>query len=410
MQTSTPPPEREAGPSFAEFVILLAAMVSIVAMATDMMLPGLGLIASDLALVDPNDAHLIVSVLFAGFAIGQFFVGPISDSVGRKPVIYGGYCVFIAGCLLSILARDMDDMLLGRFLQGLGAAAPRVVTVALVRDRFEGRAMARVMSIIMGVFILVPMAAPAIGQGIIVLGGWRATFGFLAVVSIATGVWFALRQPETLLFKSRRRFSLGNIAHGVVQAFSIRQTAGYAIATGFIFGSFLGYLSSAQQVFAVVFDAADEFPAMFAIGAAAFGVATFSNARLVMRLGMRRLTRTALLGAAICAVVFLAVLTQFAGAPPLWVFMIWLCMNSFCMGFLFGNLNALAMAPLGHLAGLGAALVGGVSTFMSIPFGWAVGAAFDGTVTPLVCGFGAASLLAFLTMAWTERSFRPTEA
>ncbi|HEY9038932.1 MAG TPA: MFS transporter, partial [Roseovarius sp.] len=194
-----------------EFVILLAFMVSITALATDIMLPALDVMGHDLGVDDPNSVQLIVSSLFLGFAVGQALAGPLSDSFGRKPVIYGGYVILIIGCLMSLFAASWEMMIAGRVLQGFGAAAPRIVTMALVRDGYEGRAMARIMSIVMALFILVPTIAPALGQVVIWLSGWRATFVVLIVLGIGACLWFALRQPETLPAPMRRPFSARSI-------------------------------------------------------------------------------------------------------------------------------------------------------------------------------------------------------
>jgi len=395
-----PPPTRSL--PFPEFVTLIAFMVSIVAMATDVMLPALGTIAGDLGVTNRNDVQLVVSMLFLGFAIGQFVVGPLSDRFGRRPAIFGGYVVFVAGCLLSIMSSNLTIMLFGRVLQGLGAATPRVVTLSLVRDCSEGRAMARIMSIVMSVFVLVPAIAPAVGQGIILVGHWRHTFVLLLVQAILAFAWFALRQPETLAPSDRRPLSPSSIATGVLTALSMRVVFGYILATGFIFGAFLGYLSSAQQVFQVAYRVGGLFPLYFAVAALAIGAATVLNSMLVMRLGMRRLTHGALVGMALVSAPFLWLVIATDGIPPFPLFMVWLLATFLCVGFLFGNLNALAMEPLGRMVGLGASVIGSAATFMSLPFGWFIGNRFDGGITALVAGFLVLGLAALAAVRWTE--------
>ena len=387
----------------AEFVTLLALMVAILAMATDIMLPALDTIGRDLDVADPNDAQLVVSSLFVGFAVGQLLVGPLADSFGRKPVIYAGYVIFISGCLLSMFATSFAMMLFGRVLQGLGAAGPRIISISIVRDGYEGRAMARIMSIIMAVFILVPAVAPAMGQGVMLLAGWRSTFAMPLLLAIIAFAWFAARQPETLAPDARRAFSLANIASAIAEACSDRVVIGYTIATGLIFGAFLGYLSSAQQIFTVTFGKGPQFPLYFAVAAIAIGAASVMNSMLVMRLGMRLLTYRALVGISVISAVFLVPTALAQGVPPLWLFMTWLLVIFFCTGILFGNLNALAMEPLGHMAGLGAALVGSIATFISLPLGWLVGNTFDGGVSSLVAGFAVFGCAAIAVMRWVER-------
>ena len=388
--------------SIPEFVALLAMMVSIVAMSTDAMLPALEEIGRDLQVGNPNDAQLVVSSMFLGFAVGQIAAGPLSDCFGRKPVIYAGYVIFIAGCVMSMMASSFAIMLAGRVLQGLGAAAPRIVSLALVRDGYEGRAMARIMSIVMAVFILVPAVAPAIGQGVLVVSHWRAIFALLLMMALIAFMWFALRQPETLAHDARRTFSIRNIAGGIAEAFGYRILTGYTLATGLIFGAFLGYLSSAQQVFQTTYETGRWFSVYFGVAALAVGAASVLNAKMVMQLGMRLLTWRALVGLTVSSGLFLAVVLVWDGAP-LWAFMAWLLIAFFCVGILFGNLNALAMEPVGHMAGLGAAVIGSVATFLSLPLGWGIGAAYDGTAVPLVAGFAVMAVASLLVVMWTER-------
>ncbi len=389
---------------FVEFVTLLALMISIVAMATDIMLPALARIGHDLQVAQPNDVQLIVSSLFLGFAAGQVIAGPVSDSIGRKPVIYAGYLIFLFGCVLSLFATDLTVMLIGRVFQGLGAACPRIITLALVRDEYEGRGMARIMSITMAVFIMVPAIAPSIGQGLMLLADWHMTFVLLMAMAVVSLIWFAARQPETLPPEKRRRFSVSNIADGVVEAFGYRAAVGYTLAAGCVFGAFLGYLSSAQQVFQITFGLGDLFPLYFGAAALTIGSASVFNSKLVMRLGMRYLTWRAVLAMTVMSGLFLIPVALFDGVPPLWTFMVWLLATFFCVGIMFGNFNALAMEPLGHMAGLGSALVGSGSAFLSLPLGWAVGAVFDGSAMPLVAGFAVLGAASLAIMLVTERS------
>jgi DHA1 family bicyclomycin/chloramphenicol resistance-like MFS transporter len=386
-----------------EFVIMLAMMISIVALATDMMLPGLATIGHDLGVDDANDVQLIVSSLFLGFAVGQALAGPLSDSFGRKPIIYLGYAVFILGCILSLTATSWEAMIAGRVLQGLGAASPRIVSLALVRDGYEGRAMARIMSFVMAVFVLVPTIAPAIGQGVIYLADWRATFLVLIVMALIAGTWFAVRQPETLAPAQRRPFSAKSIWQGLREITRNRVAMGNTIALGMIFGAFLAYLSTAQQVYEVVYDAGALFPLYFGMAALSIGASAVVNSMLVMRLGMRFLTRCALIGLITLAVLFAGPALGWGGVPPLPMFIGWLIASFFCVGLLFGNLNAIAMEPLGHIAGLGAALIGSVSNFIALPISYFIGHQFDGTVMPLVAGFGTVGILALAVFLWSER-------
>lgn len=388
----------------AEFIALMAAMISFVAMSTDAMLPALPQIGADLGVPGTNDAQLIVPLLVLGMAIGQPLFGPLSDSYGRKPAIAGGMVLFLVGCVMSIAANDLTIMLIGRLLQGIGLAGPRTVAVALIRDQYEGRAMARIMSFIMAVFILVPALAPALGQGILVFAHWRWIFVMFVAAGVIVLTWFMIRQPETLARDKRAPFTLGRIGLTVVEIVRIRTTLGYTIATGFVFGGFLGYLSSAQPIFDIQYGQGDWFAFYFGVLSLAIGAAAIVNARLVMRLGMRRLTRTAAAMLTALSAIFLVITVLMQGNPPFWSLIVYLMLAFFCFGWMFGNLNALAMEPLGHVAGTGAAVVGSLATIISVPLAIVIGQAFDGTVLPLIAGFAILSGATLIVSLWADRS------
>ena len=391
--------------AFGEFIALVALMFSLVAMSIDGMLPALPAIGADLLVSSPNDAQFVVASLFFGLAFGQLLAGPLSDSFGRKPIIYAGFALFMAGCLLSILAPSFEWMIAGRTLQGIGAAAPRIVTIALVRDQYEGRAMARVMSFAFSIFILVPALAPAMGQAILLLAGWRAIFTTFLLIAVVTSVWFALRQPETLAPERRSAFSIRRILSAAGEVCTTRVAIGHTVAAGFIFAAFVGYLSSAQQIFQQTYEVGNWFPAYFATLALSIGGASLINGRLVIRHGMRKISMAAIQLLTGLALVFLFVVWSLEGVPPLWLFMGFFISMFFCVGLLFGNLNALSMEPLGHIAGVGAAVVGFVGTIISVPIGAAVGQAYDGTVMALSGGFSIFGAAALITMRWAQRSY-----
>jgi len=385
-----------------EFVVLLALTISLVALAIDSMLPALPAIAADLGVVDPNDRQMVITILFAGFGIAQILYGPISDSVGRKPVIYAGFLIFILGSLLCILSNDFDTMLIGRFLQGFGAAGPRTVVVAMVRDRHEGRAMARIMSLVTSVFILVPVVAPSVGQGIILMAHWRAIFWMLLALGIITSVWFALRQEETLTIERRRELSFVRILRAIAETCRTRVALGYMLATGLVFGAFVGYLTSAQQIFQEMYGMGTLFPICFGALAATLGAASLVNAKLVMRFGMRKLSNRALWAHTVLSLIFVFVAFAFDGQPPFWLFMAYMLAAFFLIGLLFGNFNALAMAPLGHIAGVGAAVIGALTTFVSAGTGAIIGQAYQGTILPLCVGFAVLGVLSLAMTYWAD--------
>ncbi|MEJ2753442.1 MAG: multidrug effflux MFS transporter, partial [Chloroflexota bacterium] len=333
--------KQKVDPSFAEFVIITSLMMSLTALSIDAMLPALPQIGADLQVQSANGPQLVVSALFLGLALGQLFFGPLSDSTGRKPAIYSGLSLFVVGSLISVFAVNFPMMLAGRLVQGAGVSAPRAVGLALVRDRYEGRDMAQVMSFVMTVFILVPMIAPTLGQALLFVAGWRSIFGVFILLALITLLWFALRMPETLALEDRASFSLRRILSATREIFHIRPAIGYTVTAGLISGAHLGYLSSAQQIFQEQYQLGELFPIVFAIIAFAIGFASFLNARLVMRFGMRLLVRRSLIDIIGLSIAALGIALFTRGQPPLWLLMIYLMLTFFCVGILFGNQNAL---------------------------------------------------------------------
>jgi DHA1 family bicyclomycin/chloramphenicol resistance-like MFS transporter len=322
-----------------------------------------------------------------GLAVGQLFFGPLSDKTGRKPAIYAGLACFMAGSLVSMFAISFPMMLFGRLLQGAGISAPRTVTLALVRDQYEGRAMARVMSFVMTVFILVPMIAPTMGQAILLFAGWRSIFGSFLLLTLIILVWFAFRMPETLASEKRAPFSWSRIVITTREIIRIR---------------FIGYLNSAQQIFQEQYALGELFPLYFAIISLSVGLASILNTRLVMRIGMRLLVRWSLLIIFSLSIAALAIALVTAGHPPLWLLMAYLMMSLFCIGILFGNMNSLAMEPLGDVAGIGAAVVGALSTLISMMLGTLIGQNYNGTILPVVAGLAILAGLAMVVVRWAE--------
>ena len=385
-----------------EFVPLVALLMALVALAIDAILPALPVIGHDLGAPRRNDVQFVVTAVFLGLAFGQIVFGPLSDGIGRKPSIHAGLVLFMSGCVMSFFAHTFEVMIAGRVLQGIGIAGPRIVTVALVRDQYEGRQMARLMSFAMAVFILVPTVAPFLGQGILWLGGWRAIFATFFIIAAITFAWFSLRQPETLPTARRRPLSPRAIGGAVLEVLRIRAALGYTVATGCVFAPFVAYLSSAQQIFQEAYRTGALFPAYFGVLALAFGGASLVNGWLVMRYGMQRLSRTATVSMTLVSAVAWTLAYAFEGLPPLWLFMTYLLVVFLCIGLLFGNLNALAMEPLGHIAGVGAGVVASLSTFISVPFGAIVGQSFDGTMYALIASFGVFGAGAYAAMRWAE--------
>ena len=389
-------------PSLTEFVIIISMMMALTALSIDAMLPALGQIGKELNVANPNSRQLIVSLIFFGLAIGQLFFGPLSDSIGRKRAIYIGYVIFVFGAFISLLSTSFLIMLLGRTLQGVGVSAPRAVSMALVRDRYEGRKMARVMSFASTVFILIPMIAPSIGQGVLSVAGWRSIFGMLIAFAFITLLGFAIRIPETLPLEKRTPFSLKRITNSVIEILKTRSALGYTITIGLVQGAFLGYLNSSQQIFQEQYALGERFPLYFSTVALSLGLASLLNARFVMLYGMRALVRWALRLILGLGSLFFFIALAMGGLPPLWLLMAYLMISFFGVGILFGNVNALAMQPLGHLAGLGAALVGSLSTLISMLLGMLIGQSYDETILPLVIGLTVLSGMAIFANRWAS--------
>jgi len=379
-----------------------------VALSIDAMLPALGVMGRDLSLAHENDAQLVVGVLFAGMTVGQAVAGPLSDSWGRKRPMYLGLAIFAAGSLLAMVATSFLQLLAGRALQGLGASAPRVLSNAIVRDHYTGAGMARVLSLITTIFIVVPIVAPVIGQAILAVANWRAIFGYLLLQGLVAFLWFALRQPETLPAAHRVQFSLRVIARAGKEIIGTRISLGYTLVAGLSTGGFIGYLSSSRQILQDQYRLGAQFPLYFGALAFSIGLASFANSRLVVRVGMKRLVVLAQTTTTVVSLVFLGIAFAQDGHPPLWQLMSYLLVTFFCLGILLGNCTARAMEPLGHIAGTASAFVTATTTLISVCFGIAIGRAYDGTILPLVLGFGGLGALGQVVLRWTERAPRRT--
>ena len=382
----------------------MALMTSLVALSIDSMLPALPEIGTQLNVSNPNHNQLVISLLFLGLSIGQMIFGPLSDSIGRKPAIYFGFIIVIFGYLLSVTATNFYMMLAGRFLQGFGLSGPRIITMALIRDQYHGDAMAKVMSFIMMVFILVPCIAPIMGQGILLVGTWRYIFAFNLILIILAAIWFWHRQPETLKIENRIPFSVKRIISAIVSIVSNRVSMAYTLISGLVFSAFLGYITSAQQVFQIQYDLGKIFPFVFATLALSIGLAGFLNGRIVMQYGSQLIVRKSIRTKFFISCLFLGITWFFDGNPPLFSVIMYFILVLFCVGFLFGNVNSLAMEPLGHIAGLGSAVIGSVSTLIGVSIGGLIGQSYDGTIIPMIIGFVILSGLSSLLMIWVENS------
>ncbi|MEH6469705.1 MAG: multidrug effflux MFS transporter [Halopseudomonas sp.] len=386
-----------------EFICLMALLMSLVALTIDAMLPALDQIGSSLGVLDPNDNQLVISTIFLGMAFGLMFYGPLSDSFGRKNAIYLGVAIFLIGDLISLYSSDFTFMLIGRVCQGFGAAACRVVTLAMIRDKFSGKEMGRVMSLIMVFFILVPALAPTLGQAILLFADWRGIFWLLFGAGLGGVLWLSFRQPETLEKAKRLPFSRSTIVAGIKETFTTPVARFYMIAAGIIFGSFVGYLSSAQQILQIQYALGETFSLYFGALALAIGLSSLVNSKLVMRVGMDTLCFAALVVLSLSSIVFFVYALGTAGQPPLPALMTYLAVTFFCFGILFGNLNTLAVQPLGHIAGVATSVISSVQTLVSVAVGAAIGQTYDGTVLPLVFGFLICGLCALGILIYVRK-------
>ena len=384
------------GMTRVEFIVLVATMMALTALSVDIMLPALPQIADALGLAKANDQQTVIISYMLGFSVGQLAYGRLSDRYGRRPVLLVGMAIFIAGSLVAALTSSFTAMLAARAVQGLGAAAPRVIAIALVRDRYVGREMARVMSFAMAIFIIIPVLAPTIGQGLLHVGTWRLVFDFLFLAGIVVALWSGLRLPETAPARAER-LPLGEAVRYVLET---RQTIGYAFASGLVFGCVLSYVSSAQQVFVDVYQLGERFPLAFAATAFMIAVASVTNAMLVERFGMRRLSHVSL--ALFVGLSALLVAAAVAGLASFAVFIGTMMPLFLLFGLVAPNFNALAMEPQGDNAGMASSVVGFVSTGLGALAGGIVGHLFNGTVVPLAVGFLCLGVLAFLVVLWAE--------
>lgn len=380
----------------------MALLMSIVAISIDALLPALGVLGKDLAVAHPNQVQLVIGCIFAGMAIGELIAGPLSDAMGRKPILYAGIALYLAGSVFCYFAGDFGLLMAGRFVQGLGVAAPYVTAVSVVRDKYSGRDMARVMSLIMMIFILVPAIAPSLGQVVMHVAGWRAIFLLYIGYSIAIGLWIMLRLEETLPPARRIRMEWRAFAHGFRIITGNRTTTIYTLCMGLCFGSFIGYLGASQQIFQDQFGVGEAFSLYFGGLALVLGVASLLNSHVVVWLGMRNICLYAM-GSIVLASALFLLLHGLVDSITLPMFLAYAALLFFAFGLMFGNLNAIAMEPMGEVAGMAAAITGAVSSIISLTLGTLIGQMYNNTLIPITCGFLGLGSIAWLLMRLEKR-------
>ncbi len=396
--------DRAQGHAPLGLVIFLALMTSVVALTVDAILPAMDAIAGDLGFSAIDEAPFLVMIVFIGMGLGQPVFGPLSDAIGRRNTAMIGWAIYLAGTLIAVFSGGLAGILIGRLLQGIGAAGPRIVAMAIVRDLYEGRAMARILSIVMTVFMLVPMLAPLIGQQAERLGGWQAIFVLYLALSLVCIVLHYATVPETLPEKNRQPLSFRPLGQAFAEALTTRITMIYTMALVAIFSSFAAMLSTAQHLYETLFGLGDDFPLVFALVAALIAVAQITNAQLVMRMGMRRLTTIAAVMVAVSGALAATVTWLVWGlVPPVWVYVVMMAPVFVGSGLMFSNLTALALEPLGHISGTASAVVMSVSSLLAVPFGSLIALGMDQSVIPLMAGFAVSGAAVLVLVMLAER-------
>lgn len=399
--TTAPLASRPKGPGFAEFVCLIAIMMSLNALAIDAMLPALPAIGADLGVANENSRQWIITAYLLGFGGAQLLYGPLSDRFGRKPVLMSGVSIYVLFSVMAAFSHTFEVLILARIGMGIGVAATRVLAVSIVRDRYEGRTMARVMSLSFLVFLGVPILAPTVGQLVMLVGPWQWIFWVFAIFGSAFIVWAALRLPETLHPNDRRPIRFSPITQAFAQALTNRQAMGYTLAMTFIIGGLFGFINSSQQIFFDVFHKPQLFTTVFALVACGIAVSSLINSQLVEKLGSRMIAHTALLGFIAFSVIHAAI--ALTGHDNIWTFSILQGCKMFCFGLVAGNFGSMAMEPMGHIAGTASSVQGFISTVFGALLGFAIGQSFNGTTVPLTMGFAMLSIMALLTVLWAEK-------
>lgn len=384
-----------------EFIALAAALMALNALAIDIMLPGLQQIGASLGVADENTRQYVISAYFGGLAFALLVYGPASDRFGRRGPLLFGLSIYVIAAFAAAFAPNFETLLTLRFIQGIGAASTRVIAVSMVRDRFGGRAMAEIMSLIFMVFMIIPVIAPSIGQLVMLFAEWHMIFVCMGAIALAIVIWAAVRLPETLHPEDRRPFTLSSIGQAFSIVLSNRISLWYTLASTTIFGALFGFINSAQQVYVGIYGLGVWFPVLFAAIAGMMAVSSFLNSRLVGRLGMRRLSHGAVIG-------FLTVSTiwfvwSLYGQVPLVGFVALFAAAMFQFGWIGSNFNALAMEPLGHIAGSASSVQGFLQTLGGGAIGVVVGQSFDGTTTPLAAGFCGVAAVGLVMVLIAEK-------
>ncbi|MBO0343825.1 multidrug effflux MFS transporter [Roseibium limicola] len=403
-QSAQPASTKMALP-FAEFVVMIAALMALNALAMDVMLPALPNIGQALNIVDHNDRQQILVAYLIGFGVAQLFYGPISDAYGRRTLLLAGLALYALASVGSLLSNTLDQLLLSRLIQGIGCAATRVIAVSVVRDCYSGRRMGQVMSLVMMIFMAVPVIAPSIGQAILLAFSWHWIFSLLLGAGLIMLVWCWIRLPETLLPENRQPLKVRSIGSAYLKTVSSRTSLGYMLAMTFVFGGLFSFITMSQQIFVDVYGLGVWFPLVFASIALTMSAASFLNSRLVGAIGMRRLSHAATCAFTLLGFALLA--TSVTGQDNLILFVIISALLMSCFGFIGANFNTMAMEPLGSIAGTASSVLGFVTTLGGAILGYIMGKQFDGTTLYLGIAFSLYGMIAlgFILIAEKGRLF-----
>jgi MFS transporter, DHA1 family, multidrug resistance protein len=391
------------GMSKFEFVFLCAALMAVNSLAIDIMLPALQQIGAALNVVDENQSQFVVTSYLIGFGCAQLIYGPLSDRFGRRTPMLIGLVVYVLAALAIIIVPSFAGLLILRFIQGAGSAGTRVITISIVRDIYGGRQMAEVMSLIMMVFMIIPVIAPGTGQLIMLFGNWHLIFLFIAIGGTLTALWAHKRLPETLDPHNRRDFTPAIILQGFKIVLTNRIALFYTLSSTFVFGALFGFINSAQQIYQGIYHLGEWFPLAFAAVAVFMSLSSFVNSKLVGSIGMRRLSHWSLIG--FITINGLWALAEFYGPHPLpfFVFMAFFSISMFQFGWIGGNFQTLAIEPLGHVAGTASSVLGFISTVGGAVLGAIIGQAFDGTARPLVLGYFILGIIGLVFVLIAEK-------
>ncbi|AKI00309.1 drug resistance transporter, Bcr/CflA subfamily [Hoeflea sp. IMCC20628] len=395
------PPATIGGIGRPQFIAIVASMMALNAMAIDVMLPAFPNIQAGFGITDANQVQYILLSYIVGFGGAQLIFGPISDRFGRRAPLIFGIAIYAVCAIAGALAPSFEFLLIARFVQGIGAAATRVIAISVVRDTHSGRGMAATMSLVMMVFMVVPVFAPMIGQVITLAGNWHLIFIFMAVVSLMVGAWAMMRLPETLSEEHRRPLTLKSISAAFTIVLTNRIALFYTLATSFYFGSLFGFLNVAQPIYVDIYGLGTYFPVAFAAVAVVMAGSAFVNSQLVGRFGQRRLSHGALIAYLSFALV-LSVLT-FVGPIPFWLFFGISILMMPLFGFVGSNFNSIAMEPLGAIAGTASSALGFAQTVIGGLVGAAIGQTYDGTIFPLAAGYATVSAVSLIMVLIAEK-------